>query len=91
MIFDTIPNDEVLDMKVGKGLNGNELIHGYVTVIKNAGKVAPLNEVVANLNNGVVDSKFIVPWENFKNTLLVTNTDGLNKISTRIFKIIEID
>ena len=38
MIFDTIPNDEVLDMKVGKGLNGNELIHGYVTVIKNAGK-----------------------------------------------------
>ena len=50
-----------------------------------------LNEVVANLNNGGVDSKFIVPWENFKNTLLVTNTDGLNKISTRIFKIIEID
>ena len=47
-----------------------------------------LNEVIADLNNGVVDSKFIVPWENFKNTLLVTNSDGLNKISTRIFKII---
>ena len=50
-----------------------------------------LNEVVANLNNGVIDSKFIVPWENFKNTLLVTNSDGLNRISTRIYKIIEID
>jgi hypothetical protein len=50
-----------------------------------------LNEVVANLNNGVVDSKFMVPWENFKNTLLVTNSEGLNKINTRIFKIIEID
>tara|TARA_B100001564_G_scaffold295995_1_gene261289 strand:- start:1731 stop:2129 length:399 start_codon:yes stop_codon:yes gene_type:complete len=50
-----------------------------------------LNEVVANLNNGVIDSKFMVPWENFKNTLLITNTDGLNKISTRIFKIIKID
>ena len=25
-----------------------------------------LNEVIANLNNGLVDSKFIVPWENFK-------------------------
>ena len=46
-----------------------------------------LNEVIANLNNGVIDSKFMVPWENFKNTLLVTNSDGLNKISTRIFKI----
>ena len=50
-----------------------------------------LNEVISNLNNGVVDSKFVVPWENFKNTLLVTNSDGLNKINTRIFKIIKID
>ena len=50
-----------------------------------------LNEVVANLNNGVIDSKFVVPWENFKNTLMVTNSEGLNKISTRIYKIIKID
>ena len=50
-----------------------------------------LNEVIANLNNGVIDSKFVVPWENFKNTLLVTNSEGLNKISTRIFKIKKID
>jgi|TARA_B100000287_G_scaffold422407_1_gene464333 hypothetical protein len=50
-----------------------------------------LNEVVANLNNGIVDSNFTVPWENFKNMLLVTNTDGLNKINTRIYKIIKID
>ena len=50
-----------------------------------------LNEVVANLNNGVIDSKFVVPWENFKNTLMVTNSEGLNKINTRIYKIIKID
>ena len=50
-----------------------------------------LNEVIADLNNGVVDSKFIVPWENFKNMLLVTNSNGLNKINTRIFKIIKTD
>jgi len=50
-----------------------------------------LNEVIANLNNGVIDSKFIVPWENFKNTLMVTNSNGLNKISTRIYKIININ
>ena len=50
-----------------------------------------LNEVVANLNNGVIDSKFVVPWENFKNMLMVTNSDGLNKINTRIFKIISVE
>ena len=46
-----------------------------------------LNEVIANLNNGIIDSKFMVPWENFKNMLLITNSEGLNKINTRIYKI----
>ena len=46
-----------------------------------------LNECIKNLNNGVMDSKFMIPWENFKNMLMVTNSDGLNKINTRIFKI----
>ena len=50
-----------------------------------------LNEVIAEMNNGIIDSKFMVPWENFKNTLMVTNSDGLNKISTRIYKIIKIN
>ena len=46
--------------------------------------------IVDELNNGIVDSKFPVPWENFKNTLLVTNSEGLNRISTRIYKIIKL-
>ena len=50
-----------------------------------------LNEVIAGLNNGVVDSKFLVPWENYENVLMVTNSDGLNKINTRIFKIEKIN
>ena len=50
-----------------------------------------LNECIKNLNNGVMDEKFMVPWENFKNMLLITNSDGLNKINTRIYKIIEIN
>ena len=50
-----------------------------------------LNEVIKNLNNGILDTKFQVPWENFTNVVLVTNSDGLNKIPTRIYKIIKID
>ena len=48
-----------------------------------------LNEVIASLNNGLMDSKFIVPWDEFKNTLLITNNEGLKRINTRIFKIIK--
>tara|TARA_R110002074_G_scaffold270598_1_gene442340 strand:- start:15 stop:416 length:402 start_codon:yes stop_codon:yes gene_type:complete len=50
-----------------------------------------LNECIKNLNNGVSDNKFMVPWENFKNMLLITNSEGLNRINTRIYKIIEIN
>ena len=50
-----------------------------------------LNECIKNLNNGIMDEKLIVPWENFKNMLLITNSDGLNKINTRIYKIEKID
>ena len=50
-----------------------------------------LNECIKNLNNGVMDAKFMIPWENFKNMLLITNSDGLNRINTRIYKIIEIN
>ena len=49
-----------------------------------------LNECIKNLNNGVMDDSFVVPWENFKNMLMVTNSEGLNKINTRIYKIIKI-
>ena len=50
-----------------------------------------LNECIKNLNNGVLDNKFMIPWENFKNMLMVTNSDGLNKINTRIYKIEKIE
>jgi len=50
-----------------------------------------LNELIADFNNGVVDKSFPIPWENFKNMVLVTNSDGLNRISTRIYKIITVE
>ena len=49
-----------------------------------------LNELIKNLNNGVLYKHFNLPWENFKNMLLITNRDGLNRISTRIYKIIKV-
>jgi hypothetical protein len=48
-----------------------------------------LNELVKELNGGVVDKNFTVDWELFKNCIIVTNTEGTKKISTRIFEVIE--
>jgi hypothetical protein len=49
-----------------------------------------LNEIIRSLNNGVLDKSFPVPWENYRNTLLLTNETGLNKIPTRIYTIIDV-
>ena len=41
-------------------------------------------------NNGVLNTNYNIPWENFRNTIMVINSEGLNKINTRIYKIINI-
>ena len=48
-----------------------------------------LNELVKEENGGVLDKSFSVDWEKFKNAIIVTNTEGTKKISTRIFEVIE--
>ena len=48
-----------------------------------------LNEVVKEENNGVLDKKFSIDWDKFKNSIIVTNVEGTKKISTRIFEVIE--
>ena len=48
-----------------------------------------LNELVKELNGGIADKNFTVDWDMFKNCIIVTNTEGTKKISTRIFEVIE--
>ena len=49
-----------------------------------------LNEIIREKNNGVLDKKFMVDWNEFRNTLLLTNDSGLHKIHTRIYSIIDV-
>lgn len=48
-----------------------------------------LNEVIRDLNGGVLDKRFPVPWEEYRNSLLLTNDIGLNKIPTKLYKIVD--
>ena len=49
-----------------------------------------LNYVIALLNDGKTDSTFPMPWDRYKNCILVTNSDGLKKIETKINTIISL-
>jgi len=47
-----------------------------------------LNQIIALLNDGVVDVNYVINWENYENMILLTNADGIRKIYTKLYKII---
>jgi hypothetical protein len=49
-----------------------------------------LNELIKKLNNGVVDTKFKVDWQHYRNCVLLTQHNELNQLNTKIHKIIEV-
>jgi len=49
-----------------------------------------LNELIKSVNNGVLDTTFQVDWDNYRNSMLVTNDEGLRRINTAIHDIIHI-
>ena len=49
-----------------------------------------LNELIKTINNGVLDTTYQIPWDLYKNMILISNKDGLSRIPTRILKIIDL-
>ena len=49
-----------------------------------------LNELIKKLNGGVVDTKFKVNWQHYRNCILLTQHNELNQLNTKIYKIIEL-
>jgi hypothetical protein len=49
-----------------------------------------LNTLIKSLNNGIVDSSYIVNWNDYRNTILLTTGPDLRKLETSIYKIVNI-
>jgi hypothetical protein len=49
-----------------------------------------LNKLVQENNNGKLDNKFPVPWDQVKNSILVTTYDQLRRIPTKVKKIVKV-
>ena len=49
-----------------------------------------LNELIKGLNGGIVDSRFKVNWQHYRNTILLTQQNELKELKTKIHKIIEL-
>jgi hypothetical protein len=49
-----------------------------------------LNELIKKLNGGVVNPKFVIDWQHYRNCVLLTNHNELKQLNTKIYKIVEL-
>jgi hypothetical protein len=49
-----------------------------------------LNLLIKSLNEGVLDTSFRIDGQDYKNTVLLTQAEDLKKLTTRIYKIVNL-
>ena len=50
-----------------------------------------LNSLIKSLNGGVEDRNYKVDWENYRNSLILTDGHGYKIMSTTLFRIIDVN
>ena len=74
--IDTIPDNTIL---VHRKKESNTLY-----------TINALNELIKKLNGGVVDTKYQVDWQHYRNCVLLTQHNELSQLNTKIHRIIEL-
>lgn len=49
-----------------------------------------LNTLIKQLNGGVLDTSFPINWQDYKNSVLLTQGDDLKRLNTTIYKIVAV-
>tara|TARA_R110000823_G_scaffold279074_1_gene397390 strand:+ start:635 stop:1096 length:462 start_codon:yes stop_codon:yes gene_type:complete len=49
-----------------------------------------LNELIKQLNGGIINTKYPIEWNNYQNTILLTQHSELKQLQTKIYKIVEV-
>ena len=49
-----------------------------------------LNELIKSLNNGYLDKSYAVNWNDYRNSILLIQSDGYKRIDTKVRNIINI-
>ena len=49
-----------------------------------------LNQVIMSVNNGVLDKNLTIPWDLYRNCILLTEDNRLKRINTKLHKVISL-
>ena len=87
-------NEYVITYNVDQG-NVNDIPENTILVHRKKESntlytINALNELIKKLNNGVVDTKFPINWQHYRNCILLTQHNEIKQLNTKIHKIIEL-
>jgi hypothetical protein len=87
-------NEYVITYNVNQG-NVNDIPDNTILVHRKKESntlytINALNELIKKLNGGVVDTKFTVNWQHYRNCILLTQHNEIKQLNTKIFKIVEL-
>lgn len=49
-----------------------------------------LNELIRGLNGGIIDTRYRIDWQHYRNCILLTQHNELSQLKTKIHKIIDL-
>jgi hypothetical protein len=49
-----------------------------------------MNRVIEDENNGVFDKNFQLNWNNYKNSIILTNEIGVKIVSLKLFSVFDV-
>ena len=50
-----------------------------------------LNRLIRNLNNGEMDKLYLIDWNSYRNSMILTDGDGFKIMKTNLFRIIDVN
>ncbi len=52
--------------------------------------VNALNDLIRTINNGILDKSFIIDWQRYRNSILLSNENGLRHVELVLYKIVRL-
>ena len=94
VLYIELTNEYVCTYNVDSGNMSNSLLENTILLHRKKESntlytINALNQLVKEENGGVLDNTFMLDWNKFKNSIILTNTQGTKRIQTRVFEVIE--
>lgn len=79
-----------IDRQVNSAIPSNTILVHRKKESNTLYTINALNELIKLLNGGVVDVRYKVNWQHYRNTILLTQHNELNQLKTKIHQILEL-